>query len=208
MGRLNVEIETPTMNSSFDADFYFSAPDSFRANIRGLLGTTPGALVSVGDSTVAYFPSSGTLYVAVSQPGESNPVLGLNIEFSDLTKAITGYFDLENTDSLVNFVDGGDSYELIYDRNGEFIRIEILPSRWVIGSKQIYNDKGTSLLDINYDNFVDRDGLTRASRITIINPVRNERVIVNIEKEYLGRELPDNIFELNVPEDVEIINLL
>lgn len=208
MGRVEIEIETPTLKSSFGADFYYSSPDSFRANIRGLLGSTPGALVSIGDSTAAYFPGKGTLFVAVSEPGKENPVLGLNIEFTDLAKTMIGTFRPDSMDSLVNFSDEGNNYELIYKRDNEFVRIEILPTKWIIGSKQIYNESGTSLLDIGYDEFVIRNNIARASRITIINPMRNEKVVIRIEREYFDRNLPNDIFRLDIPEDVPVVNLL
>ncbi len=208
MGRMSIAIETPTMESSFSADYYFSAPDSFRANIRGLLGTTPGALVSIGDSTVAYFPGKGTLFVAVADSMAENPVLGLDIEFKDLIRAVSGIFGNESSDSLVSFEDLRGSYELLYYGDGEFTRVEVLPSRWVLSSKQVYNESGTSLLDIGYSAFVERDGFTRAGEITIVNPMRNEKVTVTIDKEFIGRELPKKIFELDVPEDVIIHSLL
>ncbi|HDR90834.1 MAG TPA: hypothetical protein ENN75_01155, partial [candidate division Zixibacteria bacterium] len=128
MGRMSISIETPTMKSSFSADYYFSAPDSFRANIRGLLGTTPGALVSIGDSTAAYFPGKGTLYVAVADSFAENPVLGLDIEFKDLIRAVSGIFGIEKGDNLVSFENLGHSYELVYQNSGEFTRVEVLPS--------------------------------------------------------------------------------
>ncbi|MGC9314018.1 MAG: DUF4292 domain-containing protein [bacterium] len=208
MGRMSITIETPTMESSFSADYYFSAPDSFRANIRGLLGTTPGALVSIGDSTVAYFPGKGTLFVAVADSIAENPVLGLDIQFKDLIRAVSGIFGREDGDSLVSFENLGGSYELLYHGRGEFTRVEVLPSRWVLSSKQVYNESGTSLLDIGYSSFAERDGFTRAGEITIVNPMRNEKVTVTIDKEFIGRELPKKIFELDVPEDVIVHNLL
>jgi len=208
MGRMSISIETPTMESSFEADYYFSAPDSFRANIRGLLGTTPGALVNIGDSTAAYFPGQGTLYVAVAEPGIENPVLGLNMEFADLVRALSGIFGVDELDSFVAFEDLRNFYELIYLNDGDFVRAEILPSRWVLGSKQIYNQDGTSLLDISYGGFTEIQGMTRATEITIINPMRNEKVKVEIKKEYIGRELPKGIFELGVPENVAVVYML
>lgn len=208
MGRMSITIETQTMESSFSADYYFSAPDSFRANIRGLLGTTPGALVSIGDSTVAYFPGKGTLYVAVADSFEENPVLGLDIEFKDLIRAVSGIFEATIGDSLVSFENLGDSYELLYYGDGEFTRIEVLPSRWVLSSKQVYNESGTSLLDIGYSSFVEKNGFTRASEITIVNPMRNEKVIVRIDKEFIGRDLPKGIFQLEIPDDVIVHNML
>ncbi len=208
MGRISVTLETPTVNAAFKADYFFAAPDSFRANIRGLLGSTPGAVVSVGDSFAAYFPGSGTLFVAVGDPEEKNPVLGLNIQFKDLVEALFCLYNTGRNDSLVNFIDNGNIYELTFERGEEIIRMEVLPSKWVMGSKQVFDRGGTALLDIGYSDFVDRGGIVRPTKITIINPLRGESVTIEIEKEYIGRRLPEGIFEITVPEDIAVWRLI
>lgn len=207
LGRMSVEVESPTVSASFDADYYFTSPDSFRANIRGLLGTTPGAIVSIADSVAAYFPGSGTLFVAVGEPDSENPVLGLSIQFGDIVSAMIGIFAPEDGDSLVGFSNNDNLYELLFDR-GDFIRLGVLPTLWVVSSKQIYNTDGTALIDIGYDGFTERAGIVRPSQIILTSPMRGEKITIHIEKEYIGRELPEGTFDIEVREDVIVWNLL
>ena len=207
MGRVSVEIETATLEAAFSADYYFSAPDSFRADIHGLLGTTAGAMISIGDSAVAYFPSKGTLFVAVGNPEEKNPVLGLRLGFSDLMKAMIGFSGIGKEDSLVLFDSDGEIYELSFDRGPEMIRLQVLPTVWVPSSKQVFTKDGVSTLDIGYYDFIESEGSIRAKRIIITNPVRGEVVKMSIEKEYIGRKLPEGLFEIDVPDDIEIWKL-
>ena len=87
------------------------------------------------------------------------------------------------------------------------IRLEVLPTVWVPSSKQVFTKDGVSTLDIGYYDFIESEGSIRAKRIIITNPVRGEVVKMSIEKEYIGRKLPEGLFEIDVPDDIEIWKL-
>ncbi len=209
MGRVSVKVETPTLETRFSADYYFAAPDSFRANIRGILGTRPGALVSIGDSVAAYFPAKETLFVAVGEPEETNPVLGLKMGFGGVVRALIGLtgtgFDY---DSIVGFQEQAGIYSLTFTRGDELVHFEVLPSEWVISSMQLFTIDQEALQDVGYYDFVQRGEMVRPSRIVITNPIRGETVNITIEKEIINQPLPDGLFKLPVPEDVAIWKLI
>lgn len=209
MGKISVEAITPGREVDFSADFFFSPPDSFRANIRGLLGTTPGALVALDDSTVAYFPGRDTVYVAVSDTSAENPVLGLNFSLPDLVCALAGYSGISGADSgLAASVSGEGIYEVNFFAEGQINRLEILPQAWIPRSRQIYSPQGDAVLDIDYSDFVERGDRVRPSIIIVTNPLRGEKVTIEIEKEYFGRELPEDVFRLPLPETTVIWRLI
>ncbi|MCD6501786.1 DUF4292 domain-containing protein [bacterium] len=204
VGRMSIHFEGETLEASFTADYFFAAPDSFRANIRGLLGSVPGAALSIGDSLAVFCPSKGTLYVARGDTG-IHPIMGLRIGMSDIVSALTGRTGIDlNRDSLAGFSSEGSSYELLFSDGHEFRRFSILPSAWVLNNIQVFSQDGSAILDIGYYDFVERDGLIRANKITITNPIRNERVEIEIEKEAIGHKLPRRIFELPIPPETAI----
>ena len=207
VGRMSIRFESEFEDMSFTADYFFAAPDSFRANIRGFLGSVSGSAVSIGDSMAVFFPSKGTLFVASVDTG-INPVMGLWIGMNDLVCALTGRTEIDlERDSLVGFSSEGDAYELLFFDGRQFRRFSILPSAWVPDNIQIYSQDGASMLDIGYFDFVERGEIVRANRITIINPIRGDRVEIEIEKEIIGREPPDGVFDLPIREETAIWQL-
>ncbi len=206
-GRMSIRFESEFEEVSFTADYFFAAPDSFRANIRGFFGSVPGSAVSIGDSMAVFFPSKGTLFVASGNTG-INPVMGLWIGMDDLVCALTGRTEIDlERDSLVGFSSEGNTYELLFFDGRQFRRLSVLPSAWVPNNIQIYSQDGSSMLDIGYFDFVERGGIVRANKITIINPIRGDRVEIEIEKEIIGREHPEGVFDLPIRKETTIWQL-
>ncbi|HHS50048.1 MAG TPA: hypothetical protein ENN07_02920 [candidate division Zixibacteria bacterium] len=201
-GRISVRVESDIFESSFSADFFFSAPDSFRANIRGMIGSVPASAVTIGDSTALFIPSKDSLYIAIDGE-EENPVIGLRIGMADLVNALIGRLELAY-DSLVSFDYEGQTAGLLLTDGFVFRRIEILPSAWVPKSVQIFSEDGSAIIDIGYFDFVEIDGIIRPTKVMITNPLRNEKVMIEVEREILGGTLPEGIFHLPVPDDVGI----
>jgi len=193
--------------TDISADYFFSSPDSFRANIRGILGSTQGALVSIGDSVAAYFPSHDTLFIAV-EDSSPNQILGLSIGFNDLIFALVGRIDLSDVpDSAIIVNTLSNSYELIIQRKNDFFRYEILAD-FSVASEQIFDADGNYTIDISFSNFKKIEGMNRHRKMDIINPVRNESVHIEIQKEKIGGGIPKNIFKLDVPANVKIWRLI
>ncbi|MCK5832871.1 DUF4292 domain-containing protein [bacterium] len=206
-GRISIKIETDTFKNSFSADFFYSAPDSFRANIRGFVGSVPAVAVSIGDSMALFLPSKDSLYIIKEDAG-INPVLGLDIGTSDLVKALIARVGLsEEPGDLIDFSTESQTIEMVFEREMELRRIEILPSAWVPTSIQIFSKNGLAILDIGYFQFVDSNGIIRPRMITITNPTRNEKIMIKIEKETLNNKLPEDIFVLPIPSDAGILYL-
>jgi len=202
-----LRFESPTLSGSFSADYFFARPDSFRANIRGLVGSVPAVAISIGDSMAVYVPSKETLFVAIDGDGV-NPVVGLKIGTADLVSALIGRLNIdERRDGLRSFDKEGQSYELIFAEGPFFTRIEILPSIWAPKTIQIFTEDGSGILDIGYSDFIEVSGIARPRSIVITNPIRGEKVMIEIEKEFLDKEIPDGIFHLKVPSNIEIWNM-
>lgn len=206
-GRMSVRFESPASTGSFSADYFFARPDSFRANIRGLVGSVPAVAVSIGDSMAVYIPSKETLFVALDGEGV-NPVIGLKISMADLVSALIGRLNIdERRAGLRSFDKEGQSYELIFEDGPLFTRLEILPSAWAPRSVQVFSEDGGGMLDIGYYDFIEVSGIARPRKIVITNPIRGEKVMIEIEKEFLGGKIPDGIFHLKVPPNIEVWHL-
>jgi len=207
IGRMSLFAQTATQEITFTADYYYAAPDSFRANIRGFLGASSGAVVILGDSMTVYFPSRETLFVACGAMDGQNSILGLSLGPNELIDGIFAIIDYNpEKDSLISFERENANYILFYEKNDQFIRAEFLPSAWTTKSMQVFNESG-SVIDIGYDDFISVENIIRPTKIEMTNPMRNEKVEIKIEKEKLVNWLPDNIFELDIPEDIEIWKL-
>lgn len=207
IGRASVDIRTEVQRVYVTADYFFSSPDSFRANIRGILGSTPGALVSIGDSVSAYFPSRETLFIAVADSAP-NPMLGLSIGFREMMLALIGRIDLDGvSDENIIFNTRSNSYELIVKRKNDFFRYEILADFSIV-SEQIFSEDGANTIDFAFSDFKRTGEFNRHRKVTITNPMRGETIIIEIEKENIGVKIPAGIFELKVPEKVSIWRLL
>ncbi|MBN1755698.1 DUF4292 domain-containing protein [bacterium] len=206
--RCRVELHGQDQRENFTIDLVFKKPYRVKGVIKGILGSSAASLVSTADSTIVYVPSENRVYMDSYREETYNSILGLHFRFPEVMEALMGIFQFENKRGyLVDFKSTGETYQLVMEEGGEREIYAINPGSWTVVSYQRFSADLKAMLDIGYEDYYLAGEHWRPGIVRITNPMRGEWIEVQFDKQKVNRAVDPKVFDLEIPEGVEYMEL-
>ncbi|UCE17757.1 MAG: DUF4292 domain-containing protein [Gemmatimonadota bacterium] len=208
-GKVQIRLYAPATRETAVAKLAYRKPDLLKVEVKGFLGVTVANVSVRGDTIWVYYPLSN--YLVQGRPTAENFELmtGIRLDIGDLESVILGEAGLarDALDSLVDFHVEGREYVLTFrgDGGGHTHRVE--PRRLMVTRSDFFDDQGHLEMRYDYMHYEKFDGLRLPTKIEIHKGTEDHRVLLTLEEGRVNRGISEDRFHMNVPENVERIEL-
>jgi len=205
-------LESPDGGFTGYARVDYRAPDSLLVALRTGYGLSVGKLLVKGQDVWLYNVRERVVYHSVGQDVPLEDWIGLKLSVNDLFAAVLGSPRLPP----LGFTETVDS--LRYSPQGKFIRYELRgtdevriydadPQLGAIVRTQMVTLATFDTVECLYKNFRRIQHYFLPRQVQILRPKYRERLSFYYRRVTVNRKISPGIFELHLPEDVQIIQL-
>jgi len=164
--------------------------------------------VEDGDFQI-YDNRANVVYVGPADSWSAAADLGLALRPSDLFRVLRIGGEGPLTGALVESVtSGSDSLEITFrpNRDGRRWRA-VYETRSLRPSRMWRATAGVTDLVVRYDRYGEVEGRWVPKRVTVVRPLRDERLDIEVRSIRFKEDLPEGAFEYEPPEDAETVML-
>jgi outer membrane lipoprotein-sorting protein len=199
-----ISVDSKRFKNSGDFKLAIKKPDSLLINITGPFGIN-FATASVVKNRLIYLNelTNQVLYAAATQEN-IRELLRVDISFEELIDILTGGIVInpegaENQSAKVE----EDQYVITLQRN-EYLYKYWIDIRNLSVSKNLIQDKaGNLLIDLQFGDFIEKEGVVIPRSINFTNSIRSEKIKVNYINVSVNKRNLD--LRIYVPDDAEVI---
>ena len=208
-GRVKIRLDESSTNETAVAKLAYRKPDLLKVEVKGFLGVTVANVSMKGDTIRVYYPMSNFLVQGRPTAENFELMTGIRLDVGDLESVILGEAGLaqEALDSLVDFHVEGREYVLSFRWDGRAHTHWVDPNRLMVTRSDFFDDQGRLEMRYGYMNYEEFDGLQLPTKIEIRKGTEHHRVLLTLEEGKVNRGISDDRFHLNVPANVERIEL-
>ena len=208
-GKVKVTLNASSMSETVVAKLAYRKPDLLRVEVKGFLGVTVANVYMRGDTIWVYYPISNFLVQGKPTAENFELMTGIRLDVGDLESVILGEAGLaqDALDSLVDFHVEGREYVLGFLWNGYRHTHWVDPRCLMVTRSDFINDEGELEMRYSYKNYERFDGLQLPTKIELVKGTEHHRVLLTLEEGRVNRGISEDRFQLNVPANVERIEL-
>ncbi|MBM4175583.1 MAG: DUF4292 domain-containing protein [Ignavibacteria bacterium] len=199
-----ISVDSKTFKNSGDFKLLIKKPDSLLINITGPFGIN-FATAAVSKTRLIYLNelTNQVLYTNTTQENIKK-LLRVDISFEELIDILIGCIVINPEGSVKQSARvEEDQYVITQERNGYLYKYWIDIRNLAVSKNLIHDKGGNILIDLQFGNFTEIDGIVIPRVINLTNSVRNESIKINYSKVYPNKRNID--LKIYVPEDAEVI---
>ncbi len=199
-----ISVDSKIFKNSGDFKFLMKKPDSLLINITGPFGIN-FATAAVAKTRLVYLNelTNQVLYTNTTQENIKK-LLRVDISFEELIDIMTGCIVINPEGSVKQSSRvEEDQYIITQERSGYLYKYWIDIRNLAVSKNLIHDKEGNILIDLQFGNFIEIEGIIIPRVINLTNSVRNENIKINYSKVSVNKRNLD--LKIYVPEDAEVI---
>ncbi len=203
-GDLAVEFQSKELQLSFDMELYYRHPSEVAFTFEMILGIDVAKAVLHHDTVRVFSPFRNSYFEQNLKEGRFIQLGDRRFDLVSTIEFSIGKFGFDQNDSrFVGRQEGFYLYEMadtIWDK-----KFWVNPATLTVAKCHWRHRDESYDLWISYYDFHRMDGRWRPKIITLLCPVQGYRVKIRLRQEKINVEIPDNFFQLRIPEDARRI---
>jgi outer membrane lipoprotein-sorting protein len=207
--KVNVQIDASQIRETAVTKVLFREPDWLRIEVKGPLGVTVANVQMQGDTVRVYYPLSKVLLQGKPTVEHFELMTGIQIDVSDFRSLLSGQGGVARNalDSLVDFQIEGREYVCTYRYGGQLQRHWVDAKKLLITRSEFYDDDGSLGVRYLYRQYEEFNAVQLPTKIYIEKIKEHHRVQMTLKEGKVNRGIAEDRFQLDVPSDVERIEL-
>ncbi len=199
-----IYIQSPDISQNGSFTLALKKPDSLLITIRGPFGIKIGSVLVTRLEFLFYNSLENKLISGSTNVENLEKILRIRLNFDDLLNLFGGGSFLRD-----DFHTAGDiqieknSYVLSYNTNNSIRRYWFDPDLMLIQKIQILDNKGKLIVEQEFINYEEIDGVMIPHLIRIIQP--DQRRMLSVSYSYVRVNIKNNQFTFTVPQNAERI---
>jgi outer membrane lipoprotein-sorting protein len=206
-GKGKLKISNSKKSDSATGIIIIRKPDSIRLESFSLFGQAVFFFVSRYDSFSVFTPKDNKYFMGKNTIENIRKVLPLDISIKELCHYLLGEFHKKEDDSvIIKFLEDSKMYKVYY--YGDVNRVVWFdPEISVIKKCIVYDSNEEIKTLVTYSKFKEIEGIMLPMYVSIKLPYLDAKIEVNYDEVTLNEKIKSKMFVLDVPDDVNIINL-
>lgn len=199
-----ISVDSKRFKNSGDFKLIIKKPDSLLINITGPFGIN-FATAAVSKNHLIYLNelTNQVLYASTNQ-ANIKELLRVDISFEELIDILTGgiVINPEGTEYQAAKVEE-DQYVITQERNGYLYKYWIDIRNLSVSKNLIQDRSGNILIDLQFGDFIEKEGIVFPRLINLSNTVRDEKIKINYSNVNVNKRNLD--LKIYIPDDAEVI---
>lgn len=208
-GKVKVRVDASEVHETAVAKIVYRKPDWLKVEVKGFLGVTVANIQMKGDTVWVYYPMSNFLVRGRPTAENFELMTGIRLDVGDLQSVILGEVGLapEALDHLTDFGVENQVYLLSFLWDGRSQKHWVDPKLLVVTRSEFYDHQGNLQLRQTYTNYEKFRDVQLPTKIEILKGGEQHRLVLALKEGKVNRGIPEDRFRLNLPTDVERIEL-
>ena len=208
-GKVNVRVYASDVEETAVAKILFRKPDWLRVEVKGPLGVTVANVQMMADTIRVYYPLSNVLIQGRPTAENFEIMTGIQLDVADLQSFLLGEGGLTRgaLEHLVEFEVDKREYRLSFVWDVKMQTYWVDPKLHLVTKSELYDEQGILEMRQTYKNYERFRDLRLPTKIEIERENGYERVQFILKEGIVNRGISDDRFRMNVPTDVERIEL-
>ncbi len=200
-----ISIDSPNLSNTGTITVSINKPDSIFTKLEGPFGIDIANLLITRSNFTYYNVMENKVIRGPSTPHYLSIIMKIKVDFDDIINAFSGKFTFGNeTYDDIKIGTEENNYIVSLKKSGEIKKFWINSDDYYVSKLGTYDATGNTKLEILYENFYQKDGISFPKKITITRPGEKQNIWLNYSKE----EFNNNIlsYKLKIPKSAKQIN--
>ncbi len=201
----DISIESPTISSNGSVTVSINKPDSVYIKLEGPFGIDVANLLITRSNFIYYNVMDNRVITGPSTPKNLALIMRIKMEFDDILNAFSGKFAIGNEAyDETSITSAGGNYVVTLKKKGETIKYWINSEEFYVTRYGTYDTEGKTKIEIQYDNFYQKDDIYFPKKISITRPKENQNIWLNYSNEEFNNNRLN--FKLKIPKSANKVN--
>ncbi len=185
----------------------FTRPYWYKVKFGALFGMTLAVATLREEEINIYVPQSNRLYQGHPTSEKLGQIVGLEMNLEHLMETLVGTVWLPSVSHLLQYRSVEKGYTLSFLLPEGRQEVLVAPDGLRVLQVELLDDNGNPLLIRTFGDHQMVDGVVRPGWVKILLPGREEELELTFIHQVANHEIPEEEFQLNPPEQVEVVPL-